>query len=131
MLVTRGGLTPGFVDHQLVLLACYLSAIVHDYGHRGRNNDFLVASQDELAVVYNDRSPMENHHLAAAFMLLRQPGLDFISAASLGKPAWAKLRKHVIDMVLATDMKQHFAIVGQFDALHKNPSEPTTSQAGR
>ncbi len=28
----------------------YLAAIVHDYGHKGVNNEFLVRVQDPLAV---------------------------------------------------------------------------------
>jgi hypothetical protein len=36
----------------------YLSAIIHDYGHKGVNNDYLVKVQDPLALRYHDRSPM-------------------------------------------------------------------------
>lgn len=43
---------------------------MHDFEHRGVNNDFLVRSFDALALLYNDRSPHENHHLAAAWGLL-------------------------------------------------------------
>jgi hypothetical protein len=34
------------------------------------NNDFLVRSADALALLYNDHSPHENHHLAASWGLL-------------------------------------------------------------
>jgi hypothetical protein len=53
--------------------------IVHDYEHRGVNNDWLIRMSDPLAVLYNDRSPMENHHLAAAFRLIAEPPLDFMA----------------------------------------------------
>ena len=36
--------------HQAWLLASYLAAIVHDYEHRGVNNDFLIKTGDQLAV---------------------------------------------------------------------------------
>ena len=44
---------------------------MHDYEHVGRTNDFLVAVEDRLALLYNDKAPLENHHLAASFALLK------------------------------------------------------------
>ena len=48
-------------------LACLLAAAVHDFEHLGISNDFLVKTDDERAIKYNDRSVNENHHVAAAF----------------------------------------------------------------
>ena len=56
----------------------FLAAIIHDYDHKGVNNDFLVKSQDDLAVRYNDRAPMENHHVASAWALLKLDSHDFM-----------------------------------------------------
>ena len=110
------------------LFACYLAAIVHDYEHRGVNNDFLIKTSDPLALLYNDASPMKNHHVAAAFLLKRDPHYAFFPQASkkvseglsyptsLPRPSVSQpfnvmqlisiLRKDVIELVLATDMKQ-------------------------
>ena len=33
-----------------------------------------------LAITYNDSSPHENYHVAAAFLLLQEPELDFMQA---------------------------------------------------
>ena len=60
------------------MLACYVAAAMHDFEHGGLTNDFLVASADELALRYNDRSPWESHHLAAGFKLLQRPKYDFL-----------------------------------------------------
>ena len=54
--------------------------IVHDFEHLGVNNDFLVRLGDGLAITYNDRSPLENHHLAAAFGLLGLDEYNFLAA---------------------------------------------------
>ena len=90
VLLHRGGLVPGYAD-PLSLLACYLAAIVHDFEHVGLSNDFLVNSCDALALRYNDKAPLENHHLAAAFSLLSQPEFNFL--ASLPKADFNRLRK--------------------------------------
>ena len=88
----------------LGLLMSFMSAIIHDYEHRGVNSDFLIKSHDDLAVLYNDHSPMENHHLASAFALMKDDSYDFLKG--LQPKLRTNLRKQVIDMVLATDMKQ-------------------------
>ena len=51
--------------------------VVHDYGHVGLTNDFLAATSNPLALRYNDHSPLENHHCAAAFKALQLPELNF------------------------------------------------------
>ncbi len=44
----------------------------------GLTNDFMINTEDDLAVLYNDRSPMENHHCAALFSLLRTPEFNIL-----------------------------------------------------
>ena len=44
-----------------------------------------------LALRYNDKAPMENHHLAAAFSLLSRPEYNFL--AGLPKTDFSRLRK--------------------------------------
>ena len=82
----------------------YLAAIIHDFGHKGVNNDFLIKTQDDLAVRYNDRSPMENYHISASWVLLKEEKYNFLK--KLPAKALEFLRKLLIDMVLSTDMKQ-------------------------
>ncbi|CAF1550961.1 unnamed protein product, partial [Rotaria sordida] len=53
----------------------------------------------DLAIMYNDESVLENHHLAVAFKLL-QANERNIFAHSTAKQI-KTLRKMVIDMVLA------------------------------
>ena len=51
----------------------------------------------ELALMYNDESVLENHHLAVAFKLLTEDGCDIL--ASLSAKQRQMLRRMVIDMV--------------------------------
>ncbi|KAG2447016.1 hypothetical protein HYH02_008169 [Chlamydomonas schloesseri] len=114
----RGARLTAHFAHGLGLLASYFAAIIHDHGHPGLTGDFLVATSHPLALRYNDRSPLESHHAASAFTLLAErPDLDAFS--ELSKEQRSAFRKQVVDMVLATDMKQHFSLLAQFTALQK------------
>ena len=59
---------------------------------------FKFFSGSELALMYNDESVLENHHLAVAFKLLQNKDLDFL--VNLNKKQRQTLRKMVIDMVM-------------------------------
>ncbi|KAG2485624.1 hypothetical protein HYH03_015687 [Edaphochlamys debaryana] len=128
VLVHGAGMHVHYLD-RLGLLAAYFAAIVHDHAHPGLTNDFLIATGDPLAVRYNDRSPLENHHAASAFELLLDPDLD--AFAPLEPAERAALRKQVIDMVLATDMKQHFSILAHFNTVHRLAAYSKDAGAGR
>ncbi len=54
-------------------------------------------SGSELALMYNDESVLENHHLAVAFKLLQHKDRDIF--VSLNKKQRQTLRKMAIDMV--------------------------------
>ncbi len=57
----------------LQVCSAYWSAAVHDFEHGGVNNDFLIKTAHPLAITYNDQSPLENHHLAAATLEVLKP----------------------------------------------------------
>ncbi|KAJ3074827.1 hypothetical protein HDU98_010096 [Podochytrium sp. JEL0797] len=94
------------------LLCIYLAAIIHDVDHPGVNNNFLSTTYDERAILYNDKSILENHHLATAFSFMSRPDLDFLG--QLPRAEFKQLREIVIEMVLATDLSQHFGLLASF-----------------
>ncbi|GMH78220.1 hypothetical protein TL16_g13200 [Triparma laevis f. inornata] len=49
------------------LLLGMITAAVHDVGHRGVSNNFLIKFSDPLAITYNDDHVQENFHTAEAF----------------------------------------------------------------
>ena len=62
----------------LELMALFTAAAMHDYDHPGRTNAFLVTVEDKKAILYNDRSVLENHHAAESWKLLCRPENHFI-----------------------------------------------------
>lgn len=55
----------------LEILAILIAAAVHDVEHTGTTNSFHVHSNSEFALLYNDKSVLENHHLYTAFKLMQ------------------------------------------------------------
>ncbi|GMT16064.1 hypothetical protein PFISCL1PPCAC_7361 [Pristionchus fissidentatus] len=96
----------------LELLALFTAAAMHDYDHPGRTNAFLVATIDKKAILYNDRSVLENHHAAESWKLLQQPKNNFIE--NLDAAETRRFRYLVLEYILATDLKQHFEIIMNF-----------------
>ena len=57
----------------------------------------LLPADSELALMYNDSSVLENHHLAVGFKLLQEENCDIFQ--NLTKKQRQSLRKMVIDIV--------------------------------
>ncbi|XP_076304454.1 cGMP-inhibited 3',5'-cyclic phosphodiesterase 3A-like isoform X2 [Tachypleus tridentatus] len=99
----------------LELMALYTAAAMHDYDHPGRTNAFLVSTFAPQAVLYNDRSVLENHHAAAAWSLfLSRPEYHWL--CHLDKAEFKRFRFLIIENILATDLKRHFEILAEFNA---------------
>ncbi|XP_050741285.1 dual specificity calcium/calmodulin-dependent 3',5'-cyclic nucleotide phosphodiesterase 1 isoform X5 [Drosophila biarmipes] len=90
----------------LEIFASLLAALLHDYEHTGTTNNFHVMSGSETALLYNDRAVLENHHASASFRLLREDEFNILS--HLSREEFRELRGLVIEMVLGTDMTNHF-----------------------
>ncbi|KAM6129937.1 LOW QUALITY PROTEIN: dual specificity calcium/calmodulin-dependent 3',5'-cyclic nucleotide phosphodiesterase 1A [Pterocles gutturalis] len=90
---------------ELEILAMIFAAAVHDYEHTGTTNNFHIQTRSDLAIFYNDRSVLENHHVSAAYRLMQEEEMNIL--ANLTKDDWRELRSLVIEMVLSTDMSCH------------------------
>ena len=99
----------------LEVFAAILASSMHDVDHPGTTNQYLVATSSELALMYNDESVLENHHLAVAFKLLQLPECDIL--AGLSAKQRTSFRKMVIDMVLATDMSKHMSLLADLKTM--------------
>ncbi|XP_073705995.1 3',5'-cyclic-AMP phosphodiesterase 4B isoform X2 [Garra rufa] len=113
ILLSTPALDAVFTD--LEILAAIFAAAIHDVDHPGVSNQFLINTNSELALMYNDESVLENHHLAVGFKLLQGENCDIFQ--NLSKKQRQNLRKMVIDMVLATDMSKHMSLLADLKTM--------------
>ena len=88
-----------------MMFACLMAALVHDVGHVGRTNHFLVNTSHALALKYNDQSVLENMHIALALQLTTETACNIFEHFS--KEDLEELRSVWITMILGTDMAHH------------------------
>ncbi|CAF1019771.1 unnamed protein product [Adineta steineri] len=100
---------------ELEIMSAIFASAVHDVDHPGVTNQFLINTRSDLALMYNDESVLENHHLAVAFKLLQAKERNIFS--HLTAKQLKNLRKMVIDMVLATDMSKHMQLLADLKTM--------------
>ena len=108
---------------QLELFALFLAAVGHDVGHLGRTNSFEVASESPLALLYNNRSVLEQHHAATLFTALGKHNV----LAGLPRDSRLWLRQLVLDMIMATDMQAHTDLLVRLEQLPTDNTEKLTA----
>ncbi|OAD67946.1 hypothetical protein PHYBLDRAFT_127928, partial [Phycomyces blakesleeanus NRRL 1555(-)] len=91
-----------------------IAALCHDIGHPGKNNNFQVNIQTDLAKRYNNKSVLECYSCTLTMDLLtKHQLLQHIEEASAntGTPTTeAEARISIIKMILATDMIFHYEL---------------------
>ncbi|XP_075992689.1 phosphodiesterase 1c isoform X4 [Anticarsia gemmatalis] len=110
----------------LEIFATLVAAVVHDFEHTGTTNNFHVMSGSDTALLYNDRAVLENHHISAAFRLMRDEECNILQ--NLSREEFREFRTLVIDMVLATDMSFHFQQLKNMRSL-LTLAEPTVDKS--
>jgi len=93
----------------LDLLGMMVSAMGHDLGHPGLNNNFHINDNSDLAITYNDVSVLENFHSSFLFKILRKEENNIIEKFSTQN--YKTLRKRMISQILATDMANHGEVI--------------------
>ena len=99
--------------NDLELFVLLFSALIHDVGHLGVGNGFLVAVQHPISELYACGSPLESMHVALAFQVLDAPANNFLAESE----KWSTELNHtfrelVAEVVLGTDMKFHMSTIG-------------------
>eukprot|EP00929_Paragymnodinium_shiwhaense_P037488 TRINITY_DN19969_c0_g2_i1.p1 TRINITY_DN19969_c0_g2~~TRINITY_DN19969_c0_g2_i1.p1 ORF type:complete len:389 (-),score=103.37 TRINITY_DN19969_c0_g2_i1:100-1266(-) len=103
------------------LLAMFVAVLVHDIDHPGNNNAWEVAVKSPLAVKYEDKAVLENHHAALGLQLLEDPSCNmFANVDSKAKEGILEVYRYAI---LQTDMAQHFKMVEELKARKEKGKE--------
>lgn len=84
----------------LTSLVSFTVCLLYFRGYRLKVN-VVSPADSELALMYNDSSVLENHHLAVGFKLLQEENCDIFQ--NLTKKQRQSLRKMVIDIVSDTN----------------------------
>ena len=104
-----------------------VSAMVHDTDHPGVNNLYLVATRDRLALRYNDKSVLENHHISWAFNIMLK-SRDTSIYENFSNDQFKLYREYMIDLVLATDNANHNGFLVE---LKKREASPDFEPGGK
>ena len=102
-------------------------------------------SRSDVALIYNDRAVLENHHVSAAFRLMRIEDYNILAEFTVDEYKWAEtiqsamellsvgrnFRQLVIEMVLATDMSSHFTQLKTMKSLLSMPEKCVWSSMTR
>ena len=89
----------------LDILGLVISSMGHDLGHPGVNNNYLINSESDLALTYNDISCLENYHTSTLFKILRKEENNILE--NLDENNFKLIRKRMVSQILATDMANH------------------------
>lgn len=111
------------------LLASVTASIIHDFDHPGRTNNFLIATSQDLALLYNDKSVLEQHHCSQAHFLVRKDEMNIFQ--NLTETTRKSVRKTIVELVLATDLSGHFKMVAQFKKMISGNTLDTEEAEGR
>ncbi|XP_037132212.1 high affinity cGMP-specific 3',5'-cyclic phosphodiesterase 9A-like isoform X1 [Syngnathus acus] len=97
------------------LLILLTSALCHDLDHPGYSNVYQINAQTDLALRYNDISPLENHHCAVAFGILAKEESNILKHVTTEQ--YKHIRAGMIRCILATDMARHNEILNKFKSV--------------
>ena len=98
----------------LEVVTLLISATVHDVGHPGFNNAFMVSVGTGQAMIYNDQSVLENYHCSIAFQIIQKDKSNILK--SLSKEDRSTFRKNLVNNVLSTDLSKHYLILKKFES---------------
>eukprot|EP00931_Biecheleriopsis_adriatica_P048556 TRINITY_DN28063_c0_g1_i1.p1 TRINITY_DN28063_c0_g1~~TRINITY_DN28063_c0_g1_i1.p1 ORF type:complete len:813 (+),score=168.30 TRINITY_DN28063_c0_g1_i1:185-2623(+) len=97
--------------------ALLIAAYCHDLGHFGKTNPFLVEAEHEMAIRYNDKSPLENMHASKLFEICKDKRANIFGKMS--RELQKKAREVAVAAILHTDNANHFAMIKDITQIYE------------
>jgi len=97
--------TFGISSDPLTKFAIVFSALIHDVDHQGVSNVQLAKEKDSMALVYNNKSVLEQHSLDLAWSLLTESNFtDLRKCIYETQEEYDRFRQLTVNCVMATDI---------------------------
>lgn len=100
------------------LFGLFIAALVHDIDHPGHTNIFEINNRSHLALKYNDKSVLENHHCSLAFFLIHSKDIQLLK--NLNHTDFSIVREMIVECILSTDMKHHVGMIKDLEVKYYN-----------
>ena len=71
-MLIKGNLKAKMKLDDLSKFAIIIGALGHDLKHPGQNNMFHITTRSKIAIRYNDKSVLENYHIANIFKIAKE-----------------------------------------------------------
>lgn len=109
------------------ILALLIGALCHDVDHTGRGNAFEINKGTHLALLYHDKSVLEQHHAAVAFFTMQRSDCNIFG--NIDPDTRKRVRQLMIAAILDTDMASHFRIIPEMKSRFADlPNSPFGSR---
>jgi len=133
--LTAANLDEADILDDIPIFALLIGSFCHDIDHRGRSQQFEILTRSELALRYNDLSPLENHHCARAFEIAMSGGATAKGNifADFSSEAYAAVREMMVAGILGTDMRhhgRHVTLIQEYEAERKAVEDDAWSWKG-
>ena len=110
-MLIKGNLKAKMKLDDLSKFAIIVGALGHDLKHPGQNNMFHITTRSKIAIRYNDKSVLENYHIANIFKIAKEDKYNIFKP--FRPEEYRIMRRRIVEGILATDMKKHQKVIGK------------------
>ncbi|EAY15670.1 3'5'-cyclic nucleotide phosphodiesterase family protein [Trichomonas vaginalis G3] len=111
------------------ILSLLVASLCHDANHDGFSNTYNINAQTPLGILFKNQSVMETHHCSVSIGIITREECNIFS--HIKEKEIQRMWQYFIELILSTDMAQHFIFIDRAKKLLGSHSEWFTSQENR